>query len=158
MCVCVHTVAWVPRLLSSLELHLWAWESAWDCETSLLFSSPFCSPVVRSNKNSQKLHKSCLYTGSGQQRGGESVVRLQGACLGGRGKDRSWQATQEPRQRSKGEDSRASGIRKGGLGTLPGGWPREAVKWRDSRISNCLGTFISSEARGGRWGGCGPHS
>lgn len=42
------------------------------------------------------------------------MVRLQGACLGGRGKDRSWQATREPRQRSKGEDSRASRIQKGG--------------------------------------------
>lgn len=57
------------------------------------------------------------------------MVRLQGACLGDRGKDRSWQATREPRQRSKGEDSRASRIQKGGLGMLPRGRPREAVRW-----------------------------
>lgn len=49
--------------------------------------------MVRSSKNPQKLHKSCLYTDLGQEGEGESVVRLQGACLGGRGKDRSWQAT-----------------------------------------------------------------
>lgn len=52
--------------------------------------------MVRSSKSPQKLHKSCLYTGSGQEGEGESVVRLQGACLGGRGKDRSWQATTQP--------------------------------------------------------------
>lgn len=57
------------------------------------------------------------------------MVRLRGACLGGRGKDKSWQATQEHRQSSKGEDRRASGIQKAGLGALPGGRPREAVKW-----------------------------
>lgn len=49
--------------------------------------------------------------------------------MGGRGKDRSWQATREPRQRSKGEDSRASRIQKAGLEMLPRGRPREAVRW-----------------------------
>lgn len=79
--------------------------------------------MVRSNKNSQKLHKSCLYTGSGWQWGGERVVRLQGACLGGRGEDRSWQATQEPGRVVKERTAGPPGFRRRGWGRFPEGGP-----------------------------------
>lgn len=43
VCVCVCVLAWTLRL-SSLELHLWAWESAWNCETALFIFFPFLFP------------------------------------------------------------------------------------------------------------------
>lgn len=60
--------------------------------------------MVGSSKNPQKLHNSCLCTRSGQEGEGRSVVRLRGACLGGGGKDRSWQATTQ----ALGEEERES--------------------------------------------------
>lgn len=91
--------------------------------------------MVRSSKNPQKLHKSCLCTGSGQEGEGESVVSLRGACLGGRGKDRSWQATTKvPGRGGKGVTrlSRAQNKQPEGL---PRGSPREAVNVVESQTS-----------------------
>lgn len=88
-----------------------------------LFSAPSVPLWSGAIKNPPKVHKSCLYTGPGRPWGGESAVRLQGACLGGRGKDGSWRvATRALGERREGESAGPLGFRRSSRGgALPGG-------------------------------------
>lgn len=69
------------------------------------------------------------------------MVSLQGAFLGGRGKDRSWQATTKASGKG-GESPGLVGFRMSSLRALPRERPREAVSWGLGGISNHLGIFI----------------
>lgn len=113
VCVRMCWLAWALRHPSRLELHLWAWESAWNCDTSLFIFCPFCSPVVRSHKKpsegSQELSVHWPREAVGRGKCGEAARGLlgwqrQGRELAGR--------HQSPGGEEGRRVSRASGIQK----------------------------------------------